>query len=287
MFALRGPAFLGLFLLLSAAVFLAVHLLIVTREAAQPAEPRIRDPYAIAFLRGDIRELIRVVALSLCLRGLLKIRTTTFQTEREMEIDRVQVPIETVMLRVCRTPCQPSALEHVPEFKAAVAEYEHDLMRRGLLADGEARGRRWPLVLLGSGVLVLIALIKIKVALSTGHSNILFLIMLAGAAVAALVVRAGARRTFAGNEALRNLTSLFASLRACRAPRSASAVTEAALLGAIFGIYGVAGLDNLAWARLFPQSTSSNSSSCGTSCGSGSSGCGGGGGGGGCGGCGS
>jgi len=183
MFALRGPDFLGLFLLLSVTVYLAVHLLIVTREAAQPAEPRIRDPYAIACLRGDVRELIRVVALSLCLRGLLQIRTTTFQTVREMEIDRVQVPIETVVLRLCRTPCEPSALAQVAEFKTAVGEYERDLIRRGLLADGTARSRRWPPVLLGSGFLVLIALIKIKVALSTGHSNILFLILLTGIAV--------------------------------------------------------------------------------------------------------
>jgi uncharacterized protein (TIGR04222 family) len=287
MFALRGPDFLGLFLLLSVAVYLAVHLLIVTREAAQPAEPRIRDPYAIAYLRGDVRELIRVVALSLCLRGLLQIRTTTFQTVREMEIDRVQVPIETVILRLCRTPCQPSALVHVPEFESAVGEYERELTRRGLLAGSEAKGRRWPLVLAGIGFLVLIALIKIKVALSTGHHNILFLILLTGAAVVVLMARAGARRTYAGNSALRNLTSLFASLRSRRAQKSADAVSEAALLAAVFGIYGVAGLDKMAWARMFPQSNSSNNgtSDSSSSCGSGSSGCGGGGGG--CGGCGS
>ena len=291
MFALRGPDFLGLFMVLALAVYLVVHLLIVSREAAQPAELRIRDPYAIAYLRGDVRELIRVVALSLCLRGLLQIRTMTFQTVREMEIDRVQAPIETVVLRLCRTPCQPSALEHVPEFKAAVAEYERDLIRRGLLADAATRSRRWPLVLLGSGVLLLIALIKIKVALSTGHSNILFLILLTGLAVVALVARVIFRRTYAGNAALRNLTSLFASLRSRRAQKSPDAVSEAALLAAVFGIYGVAGLDKLAWARMYPQSNSSNSGSGwnngGSSCGSGSSGCGGGGGGGGCGGCGS
>lgn len=286
MFALRGPNFLGLFLVLAVAVYLAVHLLIVTREAAQPAEPRIRDPYAIAYLRGDVRELIRVVALSLCLRGLLRIRTTTFQTEREMEIDRVQVPIETVILRLCRTPCQPSALVQVPEFKTAVAEYERDLERRGLLADAAARSRRWPLVLLGSGLLVLIALIKIRVALSTGHSNILFLVLLTGVAVVVLLARAQFRRTYAGSTALRNLASLFASLRSRRAQRSPDAVSEAALLAAVFGVYGVAALGNPAWAKMFPKPGSSNSgtSDSGSSCGSG--GCGGGGGGG-CGGCGS
>ena len=81
MFALRGPDFLGLFLVLSVTVYLVVHLLIVSREAAQPAEPRIRDPYAIAFLRGDVRELLRVVALSLNLRGLLQIRVGSCEAD--------------------------------------------------------------------------------------------------------------------------------------------------------------------------------------------------------------
>ena len=57
------------------------------------------------------------------------------------------------------------------------------------------------------------------------------------------MARATFRRTYAGNAALRNLTSLFASLRSRRAQKSPDAVSEAALLAAVFGIYGVAGLD--------------------------------------------
>ena len=285
MFALRGPEFLVLFAGLSVVVYVIVHTMIVTREAGLPSEPRIRDPYTIAYLRGDTRELIRVVALSLCLRGLLKINNATFQTVTELEIDRVQLPIETVFLRLCRAPCQPAALARAPQFMSAVDAYQRDLTRRGLLANDQVKRARWALVLLGSALLVLLALMKISIALATGHTNIVFLIMLTVVAVFVLLGRVSARRTCAGNTALRNLANLFASLRSRRAPKSAEAVSEAALLAAVFGIYGVAGLQASAYARMFPTSDSSFVGT-GSSCSS--SGCGGGGGGGGgCGGCGS
>src|SRR3569833_158405 len=94
MFTLRGPEFLVLFAALSVIVFVAVHTWIVARETSLPSDPRVRDPYEIAYLRGDTRELIRVVALSLCIRKLLSIGKTTIQTVNEAEIDRVQLPIE-------------------------------------------------------------------------------------------------------------------------------------------------------------------------------------------------
>ena len=117
MFTLRGPEFLVLFAALSVIVFVAVHTWIVARETSLQSDPRVRDPYEIAYLRGDTRELIRVVALSLCIRKLLSIGKTTIQTVNAAEIDRVQLPIEKELLRVCRTPCQPLALAQVAELK--------------------------------------------------------------------------------------------------------------------------------------------------------------------------
>jgi uncharacterized protein (TIGR04222 family) len=282
MFTLRGPQFLVLFVGLAVLVYVVVNTVINARETGLESDERIRDPYAIAYLRGDLRELIRVVALSLCLRGLLKIDKRTFRTVTQLEIDRVQVPIETKVLQLCSHDCAPAELVKNPSIQSIVeTTYRRDLIHRGLLADSRVIGRRWPIVLLGFAVLALLALLKIKVALATGHRNIGLLVILTGITLIVFLSRAGARRTSAGNDALRKLSTLFASLRKRDAPRSADAVSEAALLAAVFGIYGVAGLDSISWARMFPNDSSgSGSSSCGSS-----GGCGGGGGG--CGGCGS
>jgi uncharacterized protein (TIGR04222 family) len=282
MFTLRGPEFLALFAGLAVLVYVVVNSVIDARETALQSDPRIRDPYAIAYLRGDIRELLRVVALSLCLRGLLRIDKKTFRTVTELEIDRVQVPIETKVLQLCTRDCAPPQLVADPGMQSIVeTSYRRDLVERGLLADSRVKGRRWPIVLLGCAVLVLIAFIKIKVALATGHRNIGFLVVLTGLAVIVLLGRARARRTASGSDALRKLSTLFASLRKRGTPRTADSVSEAALLAAVFGIYGVSGLDSISWARMFPSNSSSDG---GGGCGS-SGGCGGGGGG--CGGCGS
>jgi uncharacterized protein (TIGR04222 family) len=283
MFTLRGPEFLVLFATLAIVVFFAVHTWIVARETSLPSDRRVRDPYAIAYLRGDTRELIRVVALSLCIRKLLGIGKTTIQTVNEAEIDRVRLPIEKEFLRACRTPCQPLALPKVPEFKSAVDEYHRDLVARGLLASDEVKRARFFPVYAGILFLGAIAATKIYVALTTGHSNIAFLVMLAVLVIVLLRLRISVRRTPAGRDVLIKLRTLFASLRRRGAPTSLGDVSDAELLAAVFGIYGVAGLDNISWARLFPN-PNSNSGSSGSGCGS-SGGCGGGGGG--CGGCGS
>jgi uncharacterized protein (TIGR04222 family) len=281
MFALRGPEFLAVFLALAVLVYCIVNSMIKARETGSPSDSKIRDPYAIAYLRGDLRELIRVVALSLYLRGLLKIDRKTFRTVTALEIDRVQSPIETRVLKRCQFDCAPPDLASDPGIQALVeTTYARDLIHRGLLADSQVRGRRWPIVLLACAVLVLFALIKIKVSLATGHRNIEFLVILTVLAVIVLLARVSARRTAAGSDALVKLSTLFASLRKRGAPRSADAVSEAALLAAVFGIYEVAALDRMSWARMFPNDSSGSSSSCGSS-----GGCGGGGGG--CGGCGS
>ena len=100
-------------------MYFVVDALITAREARLPASPRIRDPYLIAYLRGDTRELIRVVALSLNLRGLLAIGKTTFHTLNEAEIERAQLPIEKEILRLCRTFCAPPALAVAPGIERA------------------------------------------------------------------------------------------------------------------------------------------------------------------------
>jgi uncharacterized protein (TIGR04222 family) len=281
MFTLRGPEFLVLFAGLFIVVYAIVEALISTYEARLPSDTRIRDPYAIAYLRGESRELLRIVAMSLVLRRLLAVEGKTFLTVNSAEIDRVQIPVEKEILRLCQKPYSAPGLVTAAGFTAAADVFHRELVSRGLVADENVRHRRWMYVFAGITFLLVIAMIKILVALSTGHSNVFFLGILAIGATVLLARRALTHRTFAGNTALQNLRVLFNSLWLARRRREMlEDPSEAALLAAVFGVYTVGAFDSIAWARLFPSK--SDSSSCGSG---GGGGCGGGGGG--CGGCGS
>jgi uncharacterized protein (TIGR04222 family) len=285
MFTLRGPEFLVLFAGLTIVVYLIVDAAIAALEARLPSDTRVRDPYSIAYLRGESRELLRVVAMSLVQRGLLGVAGKTFLTVDCAEIDRVRIPVEQEVLRLCRKPCSAPGLVAAADFVAASDVYRRELVSRGLIASEEVKHRRWLYVFSGIAFLLAIALIKIVLALSTGHSNVLILVILAVVAVWLLGRRAVENRTLAGTATLRKLRTLFASLRrARRRGRKFEDPSEAALLAAVFGVYSVPAFDSIAWAAMFPK-RASNSGVGGGGCGS--SGCGGGGCGGGCGGCGS
>jgi uncharacterized protein (TIGR04222 family) len=285
MFTLRGPEFLVLFGGIMIVVYLIVDAAIAAFEARLPSDTRIRDPYSIAYLRGEARELLRVVAMSLVQRGLLGVAGKTFLTVDDAEIERVRIPVEQEILRLCRKPHSAPGLVTAAGFEAAADVYRRELVSRGLIASEEVKHKRWLYVLAGSACLLGIAVIKIVVALSTGHSNVFFLVILAVVAVWLLARRAVADRTLAGTATLRKLRTLFDSLwRARRRGKKFEDPSEAALLAAVFGVYSVPAFDSISWSAMFPNRTS-NSCGGGSSCGS--SGCGGGGGGGGCGGCGS
>jgi len=282
MFTLRGPEFLVLFAGLAVVVYLIVDAAIAALEARLSSDTRIRDPYSIAYLRGESRELLRVVAMSLVQRGLLGVEGKTFLTVDSAETDRVRVPVEAQVLRLCRKPYSAPGLVAAAGFEEAAGVYHRELVSRGLLASEELKHRRWLYVFAGSACLLAIALIKIVLALSTGHSNVFFLMILAVVAVGLLARRAAENRTLAGTATLRKLRTLFDSLwRARRRGKKFEDPSEAALLAAVFGVYSVPAFDSISWSAMFPK-RASNSCGGGSSCGGG--GCGGGGGG--CGGCG-
>lgn len=88
---------------------------------------------------------------------------------------------------------------------------------------------------------------------------------------------------------LRELGGLFQALKRSPIKLPGSAITEATMLAAVFGVYVLPAGDRETWRKLFPHPLAQNASGSSTGSGCGSSGCGGGGscGGGGCGGCGS
>jgi uncharacterized protein (TIGR04222 family) len=287
-FTMRGPVFLLVYLVIGIAVIVLVTSAINrSEEQLVTRSTRLRDPYLIAYLRGDLQELARVVTVSLTVRGLLSMDTTGVQIVDPTEVDRAEVPIEQVVLRACRKRITPGAIAGDSAVRAVGRAYERELQGFGLLTD-EATGRaRLQAVMIGILVLAAIAIIKMVVALNTGHSNIFFLIIEAVLFCIVLGAKSTARLTQRGKDQLSELRGLFDSLKHRGDNLSTGDVPEATLLAAVFGVYALPGVDPAIRRKLFPPAaTSGSSSGGGSSCGS--SGCGGGGcGGGGCGGCGS
>jgi uncharacterized protein (TIGR04222 family) len=286
MLTMRGPQFLLFFTLIAICAYVALGFLVAARERERwPGNQRVRDPYAIAFLRGGTSELVQVVALALLLRGLLKVELSYLKTVNPSDVERVAPPVEKAVLKACATPIKPTSIAANAGVSVAANGYERDLEAMQLLADGEVRRARTGPVLLVIALLCGLAVMKILVAIATGHTNVFFLVFVAFLASVWMLMRITKRRTSAGDAALKNLTSLFSSLRRRRRYFPTNTVTDATMLAAVFGIYLLPDVSRASWAKLFAKpadSGSSSSNSCGSSCGGGS-GCGGGG----CGGCGS
>lgn len=172
----------------------------------------------------------------------------------------------------------------------AAKQYQTSLESAGLLANAEQRSANWNQALVTTAILLVIATIKIILALERGHRNIWFLV--AGCLIACMVAMAisGRRLTHPGREALADLQTLFSGLKQSTAEGARVSPADAAFVAAIFGLGAFGGSREIYAKTLFPSASSS--SGCGSSCGSssgggdggGGSGCGGGGSCGGCGG---
>jgi uncharacterized protein (TIGR04222 family) len=291
-FDLRGPPFLGFYFFLSAVglvmLYLAVKGSLFGRP--RPADPyarrHLRDPYLLAWLRGGTRELLLTVAFSLCHRQLLAYGDAAVLASGGHEgLRAVSHPLEHAFLSHCTTARR---LYEVLEDKRLVSlaeDYAAPLRESGLAADQEEMSRRRPAFLLVAGGLAAVSVFKIFVALSRGHSNILFLALMTLLVLALCWKIYASRRTAAGSRALRDQQTLFNRLRG-RVERLASsgATNEAVLVAAAFGLTALPSIAYPFVAKLRKQSRNDTSSGSSWGCGSGGSSCGGGGGG--CGGCG-
>ena len=287
LFTLRGPEFLPLYVFLC---FLAYGVVNCVRLSLEPRPERfdpVRDPYVIAYLRGELDELIRVVTLSLTLRRLLNVDIKGIQTIDVSEIERARVPIEKLVLTVCRQRASPVLIEANAQVRAAGRDYQRHLLELGLvLSEGAMQKHRLSVWLAFAGV-ALVGIVKIVVALRTGHSNVMGLIVCLLFATIVLLRQVGHRLSWRGRAALKDLRTLFAHLQERGDSLPKTAISEATLLAALFGVYSLMGIDRRAWTRMFVRVDTSGSnggvSGCGGGCGGGGGGCGGGG----CGGCGS
>ena len=287
LFTMRGPQFLPLYAFLCFLAYGVVCWVRLGLEREPELFDQVRDPYVIAYLRGELDELIRVVTLSLALRRLLNVDTKGIQTVDATEIERARVPVEKLILTVCRQRASPVLIEANAQVRAVGRDYQRHLLERGLvLSEADMQKHRlWAWSALAG--LALLAMVKVVVALSTGHSNVIGLLVCLLIASIVLLRESRYRLTRRGRLALEDLRTLFAHLKDRGDSLPKNAISEATLLAALFGVYSLMGIDRKAWARMFVRVDTSGSnggvSGCGGGCGGGGGGCGGGG----CGGCGS
>jgi uncharacterized protein (TIGR04222 family) len=287
MLTMPGPQFLALYILLALVAYVFTSAIIARREhESVGADSRqLRDPCAIAYLRGDTRELLRVVALTLTLRGQLRMEGSTLVATGSPAAAPVE-PIEAAVLAACAQPITAGQLAGSAGIQIRAGQYRQALIRAQLLAGPQTFKARFRAVVVPMAILVTLAVAKIAVALSTGHHNIGYLTVAAVIAVVVLLARVGRRLTAPGRRALAQLRGLFGGLQQ-RGDAMTGVPTEAALLAAVFGVYAL-GEQSRAWSRVWGASSGGDTGGCGgggsDSGGGGGSGCGGGGGCGGCGG---
>lgn len=285
-----GPAFLGLYigLLMTAAIFLVVRRR--TLAGVGPGAARLRDPLAIARLRGGPVEALRVATLSLMDAGLV-----TCHTRRLDVVPGAAAPTDPVAEAVflaAERGLEAHTLVTLPSIVTALTTLEKPLRNEGYLPSEAtlADFRRTGFILIG--LLAALATSKLAIALIGGHHRVIFLLL---AGVIGLLVLYGiidyerdSLRTPAGRARLRQVQALFATFKNSRRFSSFSPeerrFTAAAFGGAVLGPK-----ERALWAAFTPPSqstdtsTSSDSSwSSSSSDGGSSSSCGGGG----CGGCG-
>jgi uncharacterized protein (TIGR04222 family) len=287
-----GGQFLGFYAALAAS--LVAGSWIWTRFVGPASHAKLTDltsdPYRIACLRKGHREAIRIAAFNLVDRGLLGFDGSMLRRLRSDAPDFLHRPLDRAIVAACAVAITPYGLLREARVRAEARKYAMELEGKGLHAnEHQARARRQILTAC-LGILLGVALVKIAVALSRGHSNVFGLALLAivaSAWVSALLLGPANR---AGTAMLRELQALTRRLKGrAKELSSGGRSNEAVLLAAVHGLE-VLPLSRFPFLEGLYRHRQSSSSDGGSSCGSsGGSSSGGGscGGGGGCGGCGS
>jgi uncharacterized protein (TIGR04222 family) len=287
-----GPWFLLAYLIFGLLVYYSVRELLIRQELRNPhAQLSLADdPYRIAFLRGGALEAVKIAAIVLVDRGLLRADGPLLETASADSLRFASHDIERDVLRLyLGRQGHSKELAAQAEMLPSCRAYQETLTQQELLVGPPLLRRRARITWPAHWLLLTVAAVKAVIAISRQHYNLLFLALLL--AVFLLMLR-GLRTqaiSWSAQRLLTDLRMLFGrlNLRASRL-QAGSSSADMALLAAIFGL-GALPLSVYAYvAQLYPvprHSSDSSSGSTGDSSSGGGDG-GGDGGGSGCGGCG-
>jgi uncharacterized protein (TIGR04222 family) len=303
---LSGPLFLALYAAFAAVVIVVTRSL-VRSDPAGPwsSAPQVdvdRDPFEVAYLRGDGPELLRFAVFELLLRQALRLvpkpnaKPSAKAAAPKLELfEATGFPVGdgpgTLLAQIvawCATPRSPDEIFRsiLPLAARTIgkASFGDSLVRAGFLRSPEDLRRRWSFVGFGALALAAVAAIRIALSLLAGHHNVGFLAVefVFGACLLLLIAKP-TRLTARGRDYLERL-------RVALAPSGPSLGDTNGIPASIFvaaaGFAGLAGTPYAPLGTLFPRSASASGDggSCGSSGGDSGGGDGGGGCGGGCGG---
>lgn len=289
-----GPWFLLAYLIFGLLVYYSVRELLIRQELRNPhAQLSLADdPYRIAFLRGGALEAVKIAAIVLVDRGLLRADGPLLETASADSLRFASHNIERDVLRLyLGRQGHSKELAAQADMLPSCRAYQDSLTQQELLVGPPLLRRRERITWPAHYLLLTVAAVKAVIAISRQHYNLLFLALLLATFLLMLRGLRTQATSWSAQRLLTDLRMLFGRLnqRAARL-QAGSSSADMALLAAIFGL-GALPLSVYAYvAELYPVPRhSSDSSSGGTgdsSSGGGDGGGDGGGGGSGCGGCG-
>jgi uncharacterized protein (TIGR04222 family) len=287
-----GPWFLLAYLIFGLLVYYSVRELLIRMELRNPhAQLSLADdPYRIAFLRGGALEAVKIAAIVLVDRGLLRADGPLLETASADSLRFATHDIERDVLRLyLGRQGHSKELAAQADMLPACRAYQDSLTQQELLVGPPLLRRRERITLPAHYLLLTVAAVKAVIAISRQHYNLLFLALLLTIFLFMLRGLRTQATSWSAQRLLTDLRMLFGRLnqRASRL-QAGSSSADMALLAAIFGL-GALPLSVYAYvAELYPvprHSSDSSSGSTGDSSSGGGDG-GGDGGGSGCGGCG-
>src|SRR5262245_5802548 len=211
---LPGPQFLAFYVVFACVVLLALYLARRSAESGPLPKLDVKDPYLLACLNGGPADVIRLAAIGLVDRGLLKASGDSIQTAAKILFRAGMPDVERELLDRCATRSKLS--EVVTETRLlnlVTTGYENRLQGHRLVPDASAKRRR--LLFLAVALLALMSVggAKLGIALSAGRSNVIILIVLMVVAAIAAIKVASPYRTSLGNAYLASVRRLFSRLR--------------------------------------------------------------------------
>jgi uncharacterized protein (TIGR04222 family) len=256
-------------------------------ELKVPSEP---DPYFVAFLRGGEVEVLKIVLYSLIAKGYLIVSTAKTSVKPKKNHPPVEnlIPLEKDVFNYVNSTTIISLANNerlLLDVAGRCNELVNSKNHKELIFENTYKEKSDQIRFACSAFIVLLGGYKLLVALSKGHSNVLFLIMfcIVGIILISKFVPIP-RLTKKGEKFLENLKIAFQS----KHDKGGNGHTPYYLL-LLAGIFGFSILSAQGYSYIdsnIRKYSNWNSSGCGSGCGSGGGSCGGGGCGGGCGGCG-
>ncbi|MCX7291313.1 TIGR04222 domain-containing membrane protein, partial [Janthinobacterium sp.] len=294
-----GPWFLLAYLVFGVLVLYLARELLIRQELRNPhAQLSLADdPYRIAFLRGGALEAVKIAAIVLVDRGLLRADGPLLETASADSLRFASHDIERDVLRLyLGRQGHSKELAVQAEMLPSCRAYLETLTQQELLVGPPLLRRRERITWTAHWLLLTVAAVKAVIAISRQHYNLLFLALLLAVFLLMLRGLRNRRSSWSAQRLLTDLRMLFGRLN-MRSSRlqAGSNSADMALLAAIFGLGALPPSVYAYVAQLYPVArhhTGSDSSSGstgdsgggssgdggGSSCGSGCGGCGGGGG---------